>query len=623
MHLYDSRVHRFIYDVSAGQIADILRERFKARLEQMPSDSEVRSWHHSLGAFADAIVGQGMDNAWVVLEYQLPLSSSRVDCIVVGTDAASSGQAVLVEFKQWQTCQPSYVPEVVQLGNVDHLHPSAQVRAYRQYLLDTHPLFEDEMVGLHSCAYLHNILTEDGSGFYDTRYADLLADSPAFSLSTIDALSSYIATKTGEGAPEELVEALLRGQYRPSKELLEHVAAAIDNYEPWQLLDGQRIIYNRIFAEIEQARQTGHKRTIIVKGGPGTGKSVIALQVVGAAARRHYSVAHATGSKAFTTNLRGIVQRTAPFLYTHNFRDEHPGSIDLIVCDEAHRLRQKTQFGPRVYSRRPQAEEIIDAARVSVFLLDQQQSVRNNEVGSVFGIQDYAESQGVPVQIYDLNTQFRCSGSESYIRWVEYMFGLPTEPTTAWLKNEEYEVKVFDDVAKMEQALRAKQTEGQSVRMVAGFCWEWSDPNPDGSLVKDVKIGTWQRPWNRKPNEMKRKGKGSQEKPEVHPYTIWANEDSGFGEIGCIYSAQGFEFDYVGVIVGKDYKWDAKKRQWVPHLGHNVDKGFKMGITKDKALAAEKLAHVYRVLATRGMKGTYFYFLDEETRHYFEAALAA
>lgn len=140
--------------------------------------------------------------------------------------------------------------------------------------------------------------------------------------------------------------------------------------------------------------------------------------------------------------------------------------------------------------------------------------------------------------------------------------------------------------------------------------------------LRDIIIDLQDNPDLRALPEADAMGKGSQEKPEFHPYTIWANEDSGFGEIGCIYSAQGFEFD-VGVIVGKDYKWDAKKRQWVPHLAHNVDKGFKMGITKDKALAAEKLAHVYRVLATRGMKGTYFYFLDEETRHYFEDALAA
>src|SRR5690606_38469486 len=160
--------------------------------------------------------------------------------------------------------------------------------------------------------------------------------------------------------------------------------------------------------DIDAARRSGQKKVIIVTGGPGTGKSVIAVQVVGAAARAGHAVAHATGSKAFTTNMRGVVGREADtvFRYTHNFRDARSDSVDLIVCDEAHRLRLRTQFGPSIYSNRPQAEEIIDAAKVSVFLLDQAQSVRLNEVGSVWGIEDYALSQGIPVQVYDLDTQF-------------------------------------------------------------------------------------------------------------------------------------------------------------------------------------------------------------------------
>jgi uncharacterized protein len=620
MHLYDCRLDEFIPHATSGEIADILRNRFQARLDYSPSDSEVRSWEKSLGAFADAITGCGMEESWIVLEYQLPLASKRIDCMIIGTNHKNSGNAVLLEFKQWDRCIPTDIPEVVRLGDTDYLHPSAQVRAYREYLRDTHPSFENNVVGLSSCAYLHNVSVAELSGFYTSTYSDLLLDSPAFNLSTMDAMCSFVNKQTSDGAPAELVESILRAQYRPSKQLLDHVANAIERHEPWQLLDEQRVIFNRIMADIERAKTTGQKQVIIVTGGPGTGKSVIAVQVLGFAARRRYNVAHATGSKAFTTNLRGIVRRNAPFLYTHNFRDSRKGELDLIVCDEAHRLRQQTQFGPQIYSRRPQGEEITDAAKVAVFLLDRYQSVRANEVGTVDTLALYAEQQGIPVSIYDLNIQFRCAGSESYIDWVNAVLGLSRTPSLAWRENTEYDVRIFSDVAKMEEALQRRQEEGNRARMVAGFCWDWSDPLPNGELVPDVQIGAWKRPWNAKSPEMWKK-RGVTPAPEQHPYTIWATQPAGFGEIGCIYSAQGFEFDYVGVIFGPDLRWDKYKQRWVPDWSKSKDRAGRMGLTKDKMKAVEKLAHTYRVLATRGMKGTYFYFLDDDTRDYFESML--
>ena len=417
------------------------------------------------------------------------------------------------------------------------------------------------------------------------------------------------------------MDAVLHGDYRPSKALLANVASAIDGHRPWHLLDEQLVVFHTIMADIKRAHSNGTKKTIIITGGPGTGKSVIAAQIVGTAAREKYAVAHATGSKAFTTNLRGIVgeKAEAVFRYTHNFRDTPRSSVDLIVVDEAHRLRLKTQFGPSIYSKRPQAEEVIDAARVSVFLLDQAQSVRLNEVGSVWGIKDYAESQGIPVEVYELDTQFRCAGSQSYVNWVEYALGLSASNSTAWLRNGEYEVRMCASPREMEAAVRARAVEGSSARMVAGFCWEWSDPRTDGTLVRDVKVGAWSMPWNRKPPEMRKVGKGTAPKPAVHPYTIWATQDEGLNEVGCIYSAQGFEFDYVGVIVGRDLYWDEAQGQWRANLSANSDTSFKSGLTRDEELATQQLAHVYRVLATRGMKGTYFYFEDEATRRHFEA----
>jgi DUF2075 family protein len=582
MHIYDDRVGEFIPQASAAIFAERLSQNFYRRYGQHATESEIKSWRHSLHAFADALDGEGMDDAWVVLEYQLPLSSSRVDAMLLGKDAKSRANAVLLEFKQWDGCEEHYVPGAIRLGGEEKLHPSAQVRAYRRYLHDTHAAFADSGAQLSSCAFLHNVHQASHSSFYANRYESLLADSPAFSADRVHELSRYVSERTRYGADTSFVDSVLSSAYRPSRTLLANVADSIQGHEAWQLLDDQLLVFNRIMADIESAHKARRKSVICVTGGPGSGKSVIAVQAVGAAAARGYAVAHATGSKAFTTNLRGVVGPSADpvFRYTHDFRDAAPNSVDLIICDEAHRLREKTQFGPSIYSKSPQLQEIINASKVSVFLLDPRQSVRLNETGSIDNIRAYATHRGIQVTEYSLDIQFRCAGSESYIRWIEGAFALEPQASAAWQHNGDYDVRIFDSPHVMEDAIRSRAHQGHAARLVAGFCWPWSDPRSDGSLVHDVRIDNWSMPWNRKPPEMCKK-KGTAPKPEVHPYTIWATQPSGLNEVGCIYSAQGFEFDYVGVIVGNDFRWDPQRARWFPDLSQNSDTSFKNGLTKD------------------------------------------
>lgn len=197
------------------------------------------------------------------------------------------------------------------------------------------------------------------------------------------------------------------------------------------------------------------------------------------------------------------------------------------------------------------------------------------------------------------------------------MLGLSPNRSMAWKTGEEYDLRLVDDIYELEAMLRAKTLQGSTARMVAGFCWEWSDPRPDGTLVEDVVVGTWSKPWNRKPREMWRGRRGSAESPARHPYTIWATQDEGFEQVGCFYSAQGFEFDYVGLIWGGDLRWDGGSNRWVADMRQSKDVGFRMGLGREGA-AVEKLKQIYRVLATRGMKGTYIYCLDRTTRDYID-----
>jgi uncharacterized protein len=492
------------------------------------------------------------------------------------------------------------------------------VMAYRKYLADAHTAFADGKIGLHSAAYLHNLRNLERSTFYADGYRKLLEDSPVFSADRVEALTRFIGEKTRAGADRPFVDAVLNGEFRPSKTLLANVAKAIDGYKPWQLLDNQLLIYNQIYADIRDAHLTGQKKTIIVKGGPGTGKSVIAAQIVGAVAKsQSYTVVHATGSKAFTTNMRGAVgkQNGALFKYTSDFTAAKPNALDLIVVDEAHRLREvTTNFMGKVLDDAPQWQRITNAAKVAVYFLDERQNVKSGEAGTVHNIRTYSEHMGIPVAEYPLDTQFRCAGSESYINWIDHALGLTDHNSLGWKHTREYEVVIHDQAQSLEAAMRTFAAQGRSARLVAGFCWPWSDPKSNGTLVDDVEIGDWSMPWNRK-------AQGTPP-PETHPYTIWATRPQGVNEVGCIYSAQGFEFDYIGVIWGLDLRWNPLTGRWVSDIKVSKDTGWKKGLASQPDVATEQLLHIYRVLATRGMKGAHFYFLDAQTRRHFEQLIA-
>jgi hypothetical protein len=281
------------------------------------------------------------------------------------------------------------------------------------------------------------------------------------------------------------------------------------------------------------------------------------------------------------------------------------------------RLTSNTRWTKRdLKSEIPQANELIRAGRVSVFFLDERQSVRPDEIGTVSEIEEAAEEEGVPHVRVNLNLQFRCNGSAEYVEWVDALFSDKPIAARGWL-GEEYDFRVMDSPAAVEKAIRAVDATGKSARLIAGFCWPWSDPKPDGSLVPDVQIGDWARPWNEKPPEQ-RKPPRPAGSSQNHPYTRWATTPKGLEEVGCTYTAQGMEFDYCGVIMGNDLVW-RDQFGWVA----NKDASQDPAIIRSRRQSTERLktllGQTYRILFTRGMEGTLVYSTDHETRAFLES----
>ncbi len=206
---------------------------------------------------------------------------------------------------------------------------------------------------------------------------------------------------------------------------------------------------------------------------------------------------------------------------------------------------------------------------------------------------------------YQLEAQFRCAGSDGFVNWISNTLGVARTANVLWEGNEAFDFRIVPSPEELDSLIRAKAAEGCSARLTAGFCWPWSKANPDGTLVDDVVVGGFKRPWNAK-HEAQRLAPGI---PKAHH---WAHDPGGLDQVGCIYTAQGFEFDYVGVIWGPDLVYDFEQQAWKGDKKHSYDTVVK----RSKEQFTDLVKNTYRVLLSRGLKGCYVYFMDRPTEHF-------
>jgi hypothetical protein len=390
---------------------------------------------------------------------------------------------------------------------------------------------------------------------------------------------------------------------------MDHVARVIKERSEYVLLDEQLVVFERVLDCIRRGHQDRRKCVAIVRGGPGTGKSVIAINLMAELLNEERSVHYATGSRAFTTTLRKKLgsRGSSLFKYFNTYLGAEENVIDVLVADESHRIRavshsrytRKTEI-----TNEPQIDELIRAAKVGVYFIDDRQGVRPEEIGSSELIREHAKASGCEIFEYELDVQFRCAGSEGFVNWIDNTLGIAKTANVIWDSTEDFDFQIMHSPWAVEEAIRAKLEEGRTARMVAGFSWEWSNPDAEGELVDDVVVGDYSRPWNAKPGKRVAEG--------IPPSDLWATEPGGIDQVGCIYTAQGFEFDYVGVIFAPDLRYDLDLNRWVGFPKDSYDTVVK----RDEDQFVELVKNTYRVLLSRGMKGCYVYFMDKDTERF-------
>ncbi|MFI6479443.1 DNA/RNA helicase domain-containing protein [Nonomuraea sp. NPDC050663] len=603
-------VENLLASPNEAALVEVIAEHVRRTTGRGVSPAETNSWRRSLPVLARDLADAGLGQVEMLVEYRLPLTSKRADVVLAGVHPRTGRDSyVVVELKQWSRAEPSELGErlvlVDGMGGAERLNPAEQVRRYCEYMGDFLGVFAGNPDGLHGAAYLHNAMDLDVDGL-----ADQVGEERGrlFTKQRRGEFLRYLGERLADRSGAEAADRLLGSPVAPSKQLMTYAAREIREREQFVLLDEQQVAYELVMRAVDRARRSDHKQVVLVTGGPGSGKSVIALSLLGELFRQGRSALHATGSQSFTQTMRrypgrGSTRIKSLFAYFNSFIGAEPNALDVLICDEAHRIRETStnRFTPAARrTGRSQLDELLSAARVPVFLLDQHQVVRPGELGTVDGIERYADAKGFDVHRVDLDEQFRCGGSRAYEQWVLRLLGLAGGGPVAWEGDEDFEVRLVGSPQELEAALRARPG---TARMTAGFCWPWSEPRPDDTLVDDVVIGEWARPWNVK----KDRAVG-----DAPPSMLWASEPTGFGQVGCVYTAQGFEYDWNGVILGPDLS--VRDGRLVTVRKENRDPAFRSHKTVPDAEFDRLVRNVYKVLLTRGMRGTVIYAVEPALR---------
>ena len=617
MIIYNNSTEQFREDVLYNRISDIMNEAFVINFGHKVPPSELLSFQNSLSRMKDLIEISGIKDNHIVLEYQVPYNQSRIDCLIFGKNPSGSDNILLIELKQWTNVtaldiEGNFVETYTGGGMKVVPHPSQQIKGYHNYLLDFVEEFEKEpSLTLTSCSYCHNYSNKDNSGLFNTIYKNILTDYPIFCKEDVVRLAEKIKGLLYSGKGTEVFNRFMMSRIRPSKKLLENVRGIIQNQATFSLLNEQLVAKNLIWGKIRRADTRKEKSVILVKGGPGTGKSLIALNILAEVAAKKKKILLASKSKPFRDGLQAWVGPTgrnifvSPYSLTPSRMEEN--GLDVLLIDEAHRIETSNVYQHMRAADRsdmPMVDQLIRCAKTTVFFIDDKQRVRHQEIGNSSFIRNSAQKLKATVEEVELLSQFRCMGSNDYLEWIESVLGYTDQKKI--LKDDKlFEFKIFNSPAELYDELKKKEAEkANSARLVAGYCWPWHDPRPDGTLVNDVKIGDFEMPWETKGEHA------------VGGYPVWYQwvyKPNGFRQVGCIYTAQGFEFDYIGVIIGPDLKYNKETDSLSGDMSETKDPTLR----KDPSNFETYMKNVYRVLLTRGMRGCYVYFTNKETEVYF------
>lgn len=617
MIVYSADKGTFVKDVRTCVIATKILSLIRERGLNAGQDREFAAWHNSMKFMRDIVDDPAIDDdVQIAIEYNIPQTSKRVDFIIIGSDEKGKDNIVIVELKQWTKaevvdddmhfCVRTYVAN----DNRIVCHPSYQAYSYSRFMVNYSQVIHNQDIHLIPCAYLHNYLPAYKQALSADIYREWYTSAPFFIMDEVQKFNDFVKKFVTKKSPSgDLLYLIDHGRIKPTKSLQDALATMVRGTPVFDLLDEQAVCFDMCIRTMLQCLKDRKKRTILIQGGPGTGKSVLAVNLlmhfITCACNAAYVTKNSAPRQAFLSILSGnkaenVAEICQLFRSPFGLSQAPANSYDCLIVDEAHRLVKK-MYGD--WNGENQVKECIEASLLTIFMLDEDQAVTTKDIGSVEEISKWCKALGSTIIMREetkLVSQFRCNGSDAYIQFIDNLLQRGEETVDFPLSELNYDFRIFDDASQMRDELRKINALNNKARMVAGYCYDWNVKN-HRSDVDIVLPGGFEAKWNLENDK------------------IWAINPRSFEEVGCIHTAQGLEFDYVGVLIGKDLTYDSTTGCVITD---------KTAISKDDKSsgirgASDEEAHrlilnTYKTLLTRGQKGCFVYCEDEALREYFK-----
>jgi DUF2075 family protein/predicted GIY-YIG superfamily endonuclease len=432
-----------------------------------------------------------------------------------------------------------------------------------------------------------------------------------------------------------------------SRPIPEIVNSNLFKFSPFKALNSdQAIAVSALLEKLIDGMRSSTQPTIVIQGDPGTGKTIVAIYLI----KLLRDIATISGdelleedsifSEYFTEENRALLSglKLALVVPQQSLRatlqrvfKQTPGlskdmvltpfeagasdePFDLLIVDEAHRLGQRANQSSASLNKKfsevnfklfgedrkevTQLDWIKANSKAQVLMLDTEQAIKPADL-PIKKTKELIQAARSNDQLFRLTSQMRVAGGNGYLEFVKALFTDNPLPAASFTN---YDFRVFDDFAKMKKEIEKLNSEQGLARLVAGFAWPWN--SKDNPKAHDIEIQGIKLQWNQ-------------------TVTDWVNSPTSINEVGSIHTIQGYDLNYAGVIIGNDLTFDSKTGKFRFNRDSYFDKkGKENNPTLGKSYSDEDLLqfviNIYKVLLTRGVKGTFVYVLDPRTREIFQ-----
>ncbi|MBI2654360.1 DUF2075 domain-containing protein [Candidatus Woesearchaeota archaeon] len=616
MLVYEGLKNDFCNSVLNDTISDEIYDNYQKKIGRI-SKKEISAWSDSMQYMYKVIQTEEIpNNCGIAIEFRIPATSKRVDFIVSGKDEKKGNLVIIIELKRWDEVhkvdgKDAIVMTPLGRGLHESTHPSYQAWSYHNLIKDFNENVQKENIQIYPCAFLHNLDREKNPEIEDPIYSFYIEKAPLYTKGEVLNLRKFISKFIKYGDNKYSLYQIDHGRLKPSKTLQDSLVNLLKGNDEFTLIDDQKIVFEEAKSMALKSFKDRKKRVLIVEGGPGTGKSILAVNLLVKLTNEnmvvHYVSKNSAPRHVYSSKLKGTITKSHIdnlFKSSGAFHDCDKNVFDILVVDEAHRLNKKSGLFKNLGEN--QVKEIINASKFSIFFIDESQKVDIFDIGRKSEIEKYASLFNAEVKILELNSQFRCNGSDGYLAWLDDLLGIKETANFDGFEAE-YELKIIDNPNELKNIIIEKNKINNKARLLAGYCWNWKKENRNKTENHDISIPefNFSMSWN------------------LENTSTWAIDKNSVNEVGCIHTSQGLEFDYVGVIIGPDLRYESNriitdytKRAKTDQSLKGIKKIAQKDVTKAKNISDEIIKNTYRTLMTRGQKGCYVYCCDRGLQEY-------